>query len=157
MAVVRLRWSTLFKLTELEFVPEPPPVIKVSDELMQTISWLTGATGHDRKLLRCTDQGALLIADGWSNLQSVEADELYPRPNVPDTYTAGVENKGVLVATSTQIIMIDFYQHNTAYYDRVFIPPGWLYWYPHGVFKVIVATVPYSTGSASYVGVTAFN
>ncbi|GAH68722.1 unnamed protein product, partial [marine sediment metagenome] len=39
----------------------------------------------------------------------------------------------------------------------IYIPPNWLYFYPHKIHKVIVATVPYTGGTASYVGITAFN
>jgi len=157
MPAIRIKWSSLLLLTELEFIPEAPTVLKVSDELLQTISWLTAATGHDRKLLRCNELGALLVGNSWDNLEQVDTDELYPRPTPPDTYETTIENKGVLIATSTQIIMIDFYKIADTVFDRLYLPPNCLYFYPHKVTKVVVATVPYGGGTESYVGLTAFN
>lgn len=157
MPPIRLKWSSLLHLTELEFIPEAPKVLQISDELLQTLSWLTGATGHDRKLLRCNELGALLTGNAWDNLESVETDELYPESASPKTYTATVDNKGVLVATSNQIVMIDFYREDNTVYDRMYLPPNWLYFYSYKVHKIIVATVPYTGGTASYVGITAFN
>ncbi|NVM23981.1 MAG: hypothetical protein HWN68_19655 [Desulfobacterales bacterium] len=157
MPAIKIKWSELLHITDLEFEPEAPKVLVLTDELVQSISWLTGATRHDRKLLRCNEVGAILVGNSWDNLVSVETDELHPEPNVPDTYQATKVNKGLLVSTSTQIILIDFYRRDNAEYDRVYIPPGSLYFYSHTIFKVIVATVPYDTGTASYVGVTAFN
>ena len=157
MAAYKIKWSSLLHLTELEFIPEAPKQLTVSDELIQSLSWLTAATKHDRKLLRCDENGALLIADAWSLLNSVETDELYPQASTPDTYTAVKANKGVLITTSTQIIMVDFYQVIDTDYERVYLPANCLYWYPHKTAKVIIATVPYATGTESYVGVTAYN
>ena len=157
MPAIRLKWSNLLRLSELDFIPDAPKILMVSDELLQTISWLTAATKHDRRLLRCDENGALLVTDAWALLTSVETDELYPEPNAPDTYLAVVDNKGVLLATSTEIVLVDFYREDTADYERMYIPPAYHYFYPHKTFKVIIATVPYATGTASYVGVTAFN
>jgi len=157
MTVVRLKWSSLLNIADLEFIPEPPKVLTVTDELLQTIAWLTGATGHDRRLLRCNDLGALLVGNAWDNLGSVEVDELYPQSGSPDTWTRTPDNKGVLIATSTEIIMIDFYRFANGDYERLYLPPGYLYFYPHKTYKVIIATVPYTGGTASYVGLTAYN
>ncbi|GAI70797.1 unnamed protein product, partial [marine sediment metagenome] len=66
-------------------------------------------------------------------------------------------NKGVLVATSLQLVMVDFYREDNAVYERFYISPYCLYFYPHKVHKVIIATVPYTGGTASYVGITALN
>ncbi|GAI19746.1 unnamed protein product, partial [marine sediment metagenome] len=77
MNAIKIKWSSLLNLTELEFVPAPPKVLEVSAELVQAIAWLTAATGHDRKLLRCTENGALLVADPWSLLSVVETCEMY--------------------------------------------------------------------------------
>ncbi|GAH56487.1 unnamed protein product, partial [marine sediment metagenome] len=104
MDAVKLKWSSLLKLTELEFIPEPPKVLTVSDELLQTISWLTAATGHDRRLLRCDENGALLVADPWSLLSIVDADELYPAENSTVTYEPPPANKGVLIASDLRIL-----------------------------------------------------
>ncbi|GAG75031.1 unnamed protein product [marine sediment metagenome] len=157
MAVRKLKWSSLLHLTELEFEPESPKVLEITDELIQSLSWLTAATKHDRRLLRCDENGALLIADPWSLLNSVEAEDLYPASDSPKTFTATKPNKGILIATSTQIILVDFYQVGDTEYDRIFISPDTMYWYPHKTAKVIIATVPYTGGTTSSVGVTAFN
>ena len=157
MPAVRIAWSSLLNLTELDFIPEAPKVLKLSDEMIQSLSWLTATTGHDRRLLRCTKDGALLIADAWSNMVVVENDELYPGASSPDTFTATKVNKGVLIASSTQLILAECYKTDDSDYDRVYIPPGWLYFCPVRIYRIIVSTVPYDTGTASYVGITAFN
>ncbi len=157
MSIVQIRWNSLLNLTELEFVPEQPKVLKMSDELIQSISWLTGATGHDRRMLRCTDQGALLVAPGWSNLVSIEIGELYPESASPKTFTATVTNQGVLIATSTQVIKATITRVSGGASEFVYIPPNWLYWYPHRVYTVVAGVVPDPNGTASYVGITAFN
>jgi len=157
MAAIKIKWSSLLNLTELEFIPEPPKVLSVSDELLQTISWLTGATGHDRRLLRCTEQGALLVGDPWSLLASVETDELHPAAGAPDTFTAAYANKGVLIATSTHIVKVSVRRANKPDTEHFYMPPAWLYWYPHKVYDVIATVVPAGTGTASYVGIAAFN
>jgi len=157
MAVTKLKWSSLLQLTELDFIPEAPKTLSVSDELSQVISWLTGATKHDRKLLRCDENGALLISNAWSLLNSVETDILYAFPSVDDTYTATVANKGVLIATSTQIIKAGLIRISGGDTESIYIPPETMYWYPHKTYSLVVATVPAGSGSPSYIGVTAFN
>ena len=52
MAVYKIKWNSLLHITDLEFTPDEPKELKITDELVQSISWLTGATRHDRKLLR---------------------------------------------------------------------------------------------------------
>lgn len=157
MPAVKLKWSQLLNLTELEFVPEPPKVLSVSDELLQTISWLTGATGHDRRLLRCAETGALLVGDAWSLLSVVVTDELYPSSGSPDTFSTLLVNKGVLIATSTQLVKLEIRRIAGAAIETIYVPPAWLYWYPHKVYSVKASVVPDPTGTASYVGITAFN
>ncbi len=157
MAAVKISWSSLFNLTELDFVPEQPKVLTMTDELRQTLSWLTGATGHDRRLLRCTDQGALLVADPWSNMAVVETDELYPQSVAADTFTASVANKGVSIATSLQLVKATITKVSGGSSGVVYVPPGWILFYPHLVYTVVVATVPGTGGTASYVGITAYN
>jgi len=157
MPAVQIRWNSLFRLSELEFKPEPPTVLKLSDEMQQSLSWLTGATGHDRRLLRCTEQGALLVGDAWANLVSVETDELYPADGVPDSYTATVVNKGVLVATSTEIVKLSFVRVSGGAAEHIYVSPETLYFYPHTIYSVTATVVPASGGTASYVGITAFN
>lgn len=156
MAIVKLKWTNLLKLTELEFEPDIPALLTISDEVLQVISWLTGTTGFDRRLLRCTVDGALLVAKPWSNMNVVENDELYPTTGIEDSTAALVANKGVLVATSTQIVMINFYRQVGADYDAVYVPPNSYYWFPFPCYQVIAMTVPFATGTASYVGITTF-
>ena len=157
MSARKLKWSSLLHLTELEFIPDSPRMLDVSDELVQCLSWLTGATNHDRRLIRCNEVGSILVGNAWDNLVEVETYQLYPESASPKTFTAGVLNKGVLIATSTELVMIYFYRIDSADYEKVFLPPNWLYFYPYKVFKVIAATVPATGGTASYVGLTAFN
>lgn len=157
MPAVQIKWSSLFRLSELEFKPEPPTVLKLSDEMIQSLSWLTGATGHDRRLLRCTEQGALLCGDAWANLGSVETDELYPDDGSPDSYTATLENKGVLVATSTQLVKMSFIRVSGGSSTYIYVPPNTLYWFPFTTYNVMATVVPATGGTASYVGLTFFN
>lgn len=157
MSVKRLQWNSLLRLTELEFSPEEPKQLSVSDELVMSISWLTGATQHDRKLIRCDENGALLIADAWSLFIGDETDELYPDDGSPDTFTATKENRGVLVATSTQLVKLSFRRVSAGALESVYVPPETLYWYPKSVYEVIATVVPASGGTASYVGITTFN
>lgn len=157
MLAVKIKWSSLLHLTELEFIPEAPKILSVSDELLQTISWLTGATGHDRKLLRCTEHGALLVADPWSLLSVVETDELYPASGSPDTFTATKPNKGILITTSTVIVKATIVRVSGGALEVIYVPANWLYWYPHIVYSITLAVVPDPAGSASYAGITAFN
>ncbi len=157
MGNVKIKWSSLLNLSELEFEPEPPKISSVSDELLQTISWLTGATGHDRRLLRCNENGALLITDAWANLNEVETDELNPAASTPDTFTAAVENKGVLIATSTQLVKIDFKRVSGADDETIYLPPNWLYFFAHPTYSVVATVIPSGSGDSSYIGITAFN
>jgi len=157
MAAIKIKWSSLLNLTELEFVPEAPKVLSVSDELIQTISWLTAATGHNRLILRCTEQGALLVADAWSGLASVETDELHPAAGGADSDTPTSVHRGVLIATSTQIVRISFVRKSGGLAEHYYVPPESYYWFPCAVLTVTATVVPVGTGTASYVGVTYFN
>lgn len=156
MAAKRLQWNSLLHLPELKFEPEELKQLVVSDELVMAISWLTGATNHDRKLLRCDENGALLIADSWSLLTVVENDELYPDTNDPDETAALAENKGVLVATSTVIVKLSFQRVFEGVEEHIYIPPETLYWYPKSVYIVTATLVPVGSETGSYVGITTF-
>jgi hypothetical protein len=157
MAEHKIKWTDLLFLSELEFIGDVPKALVVTDELQQAISFLTGATNHDRKLLRCDENGALLIANAWSNLVSVETDELYPQSMTPDSFVATVKNKGVLVGTSLQLISASFVRVAGGVAEVIYIPPYYEYWYPHPTYSVTVSTVPATGGTASYVGITAFD
>ncbi|KKL05717.1 hypothetical protein LCGC14_2603210 [marine sediment metagenome] len=157
MAVIKLKWSSLLLMSELDFIPEAPKILNVSDELVQTLSWLTAATRHDRRLLRCDENGALLVADAWGLFSSVETDELYPESGSEKTYTATVINKGVLIATSGEIIRAIFRRISGGDTETIYLSPNTIYWYPHTVYDIVVHTVPDPTGTASYIGITAFN
>jgi len=157
MATVQIKWSSLLNLSELEFIPEALTVLMLTDEVVQSISWLTGATNHDRRLLRCDENGALLVAKPWGLLNSVETDELHPLNGTPDVYTATLVNKGVLVAVSTQIVKLSFVQVSGGAAEHIYVSPDTLYWYPNKVYTVTATVVPASGGTASYVGITAFN
>ncbi len=153
----KIRWSSLLNIDELEFIPSPPTEFTVSDEIIQTIAWLTAATSHDRRLLRCTELGALLTGHGWDNLTVVENDELYPGPGSPDSFTFTASNKGILVASSTLIIKAGFVRVSGGAAEDIYVPPGVLYFYPHSCYSITARAVPTGSGTASYVGITAFN
>lgn len=157
MAAVKIKWSTLLHLTELEFIPEAPKVLTISDELLQTISWLTAATGSDRRLLRCDENGALLVADPWSLLAVVENDSLYPVSGTPDTFTATKPNKGVLIATAGSFCKLTIKRVSGGADEIIYLPVGWLYWYPHKVYSIVGTVVPDPNGTAVWLGITAFN
>ena len=157
MAVYKIKWNSLLHITDLEFTPDEPKELKITDELVQSISWLTGATRHDRKLLRCSENGALLIDNPWALFTSVETDELYPSSGSPDTYVSSVEHKGILISTSTLIVKITFTRVSGGDTENVYVPPNTLYWFGNPLYSVIATVVPASGGSASYVGITAFN
>lgn len=155
MSPVQIKWSSLLKLTDLEFEPDAPKVLNLSDELLQSISWLTGATMHDRKLLRCDNNGVLLTGNAWSLLNTVETEELYPTDGTPDTVIATSLNKGVLVASSTQLVKISFVRKSGLDAEDYYVPPEWLFWWPNPTYSVTATVVPASGGTASYVGITA--
>ena len=157
MAKFKIKPNILLRQTDLEFEPQEPREFTVTDELLHCLSWLTGCTRHDRKLLRCNEDGALLVDNPWALYNSVETDELYPDDGSPDTYTATVANKGVLVATSTEIVKITFTRVSGGATEDVYVSPDTLYWFGHSVYSVIATVVPASGGTASYVGITAFN
>ncbi|GAH66587.1 unnamed protein product, partial [marine sediment metagenome] len=66
-------------------------------------------------------------------------------------------HKGILIATSTQPVKIDIYNSTPAIIETFYLPPNWLYWYPHSVYGITATLFPAGVGTASYVGVTAFN
>lgn len=157
MTAFRIKWSSLLNISELEFIPEAPKVLTVTDELLQAISWLTGATTHDRRFLRCDENGALLTNDGWSNLAVIENGELHPDSGVPDSVVCTCPNKGVLAATSTMIIKLSFVRVQGGDAEHFYVPPASYFWYPHTTYSVTATVVPSTGGTASYIGLTAFN
>ena len=156
MAIVKLKWTNLLKLTELEFEPDIPALLTISDEVLQVISWLTGTTGFDRRLLRCTQQGALLTAKPYSIMNVVANVEMYPQPDDYDLSGALAANKGVLIVTSTQIVQIRFQRIKDGAKESIYIPPSSYYWYPFSCYHIDAFCVPATTGTASYVGITTF-
>lgn len=155
MAVRRIKWNSLLRYAELEFIPEPPAELEITDELVQSLSWLTGATRQDRRLLRCTEQGALLVANAWDGLNSVETDELYPLNGTPDTYTPSVKHNAVLIATSTQLVKISIVRKSGKTALHYYVPPSSFFFYPYSTYTVTATVVPASGGTANYVGITA--
>lgn len=154
MARTRLKWSSLLRLTELDFRPDFPTELSVLDEVMAVISWLTACTNQDRRLLRCTPQGALLTGNAWDLLTAVESKELYPEGGTPDYFITTKNNNGVLVATSTQLVRMMFRRKTGADAEPIYLPPNCLYFFPYSVYQVHAYTVPDDTGTASYVGLT---
>ena len=157
MAAYKIKWSNLLFLTELDFIPERPAQLTITDEIIQSISWLTGATRHDRKLLRCDDNGVLLVGNPWSDLIEVESAELYPQDGVPAVASCTVCNKGLLIATSTQPVKMTFVRSGGTGEEDVYLPPGWLYWFAHPCCNVTATYLASPTATVSHVGVTAFN
>lgn len=154
MGTRQIKWSSLLRYGDLEFIPEQPTELKVTDDLVQSLSWLTGATRQDRRILRCTEQGHLLVADAWSGLNSVDTDELYPQDGIPDSYTPTVEHKGFLISTSTQLVKISIVRKSGEDAEHFYVPAGEFYWYPYSVYSVTATVVPASGGTASYVALT---
>lgn len=154
---IKIKWSNLFNMPELDFEPAPPRELILSDELSQSLAWLTAATKHDRRLLRCTDNGSLLVTDAWSGLNVIETDELYPQSGTTDTATATVANCGVLISTSTQLVKCTFVRVSGGDSEDIYVPPNQYYWYPFPTYSVTVAVVPDPGGTASYVGVTCYS
>jgi len=151
---VKIKWSNLFNMSELDFEPAPPRELVLSDELSQTLAWLTAATRHDRKLLRCDNNGSLLVTDAWSGLNVAEQDELYPESASTDTATATKPNVGALVSASDQLVKITFVRVSGGDTEVVYVPPYQYYWYPFKTYSIVAAVVPDPGGTASYVGVT---
>ncbi len=154
---VKLKWSSLLNLTELDFVPAPPTELRVSDELIQAISWLTGTTGYDRRLLRCDSNGALLVTPAWNNLNVVQTAELYPESASAKVSTSTTANKGVLIASSKEIIKVSIVRVSGGASEVFYVPPNQFYWFAHTVYSVTIAVVPDPNGTASYVGLVYFN
>lgn len=156
MTVRKIKWSSLLHYAELDFEPEAPKQLEVSDELVQSLAWLTAATRRDRRILRCTEQGHLLVADAWSGLNSVETDELHPGDGSPDNFIPTIDHKGVLIATSTQLVKMSFVRKSGEDAEDIYVPANSYYWYPHKIYSVTATVVPASGGTANYVGVTCY-
>lgn len=157
MAPIKITWTRLLNLTELEFVPDYPPSLRLSEELAFTLSILSAATRHDRKLLRCDDNGALLVSNPWNGLIAVQTDELYVNAGTPDSFIATVTNKGVLLATPAYVVKANFVRAAGGGAEVIYIAPNSLFWYPSSVYSVTIDDIPVGGGSSFYVGVTTFN
>jgi len=156
MTTTKLQWSNLLKLTELDFRPDFPAQLSISDEVLQVISWLTATTGFDCRLLRCTPQGALLVAKPWTMMHMVETHVLFPQTVDSDITDALAANDGVLITTSTQIVLITFRRVEGGAMEKVYVPPGRYYWFPFSCYTVAASVVPAGTGTDNYVGVTVY-
>ena len=143
-------------LSDIEFVPGPPTELRLSDQITQTIAWLTAATRHDRRLLRCNNQGALLVGNSWDILAVVETDELYPQSASPDSFTKSVDNIGVLVTTSDEMVKAVFVRVSGGDSETIYISREAMYWYGHETYSVTLSVVPDPNGIANYCGITAF-
>lgn len=154
---IKIKWSQLFNMPELDFEPAPPRELILSDELSQTLAWLTAATRHDRKLLRCDDNGSLLVTDAWAGLNVCDSAALIPASGVTDTATATKPNVGALVSTSTQLVKCSFVRVSGGASEDIYVPPNSYYWYPFPTYSVEVAVVPDPGGMSSYVGVVCYS
>jgi len=157
MATSKLRWSNLLNLTELHFLPEHPEVLNLSDEIAFSLSLLTAATRHDRKMLRCDDNGVLLVGDPWNGLNPVQADELYVNAGAADSYIASVEHKGVLIATTGYLTEVKVVRVSGGATETIIIAPDTMFWFPHKVYSIEVDDVPDGGALSFYVGITAYN
>lgn len=154
---IRIKWSSLLQLDELEFIPDPPKVLEIDDKLLQSISWLTAATRHNRKLLRCDENGALLVTEPWNGLNSVEAVEREVVYETRGTYTPTVEHKGILVTTGLYMVKVEFTRIGASISEDTFVPASSYYWYPHPCTTMDIWLVPTDSGNDTFVGLTAFN
>lgn len=152
--MAKVKSSKVLNLEGIEITPDPPHEFNLSTEIMQTLAWLTALTNHDRRLLRCTENGALLTAEPWSLLNVVDTNESYPDSGSADVYATSVDNKGVLISTSTQIIKAVMVRIASGATETYYIPPSSFFWYPHSVYSVTCSVVPDPGGTASYVGLT---
>lgn len=155
--MAKVRDNRVMNLDGVEIYPDAPHELNLSNEIIQTIAWLTAITNHDRRLLRCTENGALLTADPWTLLSVVDTNESYPDSGTVDVYATSADNKGVLIATSTQIIKVVIVRIASGATETFYIPPGSFFWYPYSVYSVTCAVVPDPGGTASYVGLTFMN
>lgn len=156
MGSVKLKWSSLLSIPELDFGDNLPAALTVSDELQLTLAWLTGATQSERKLLRCDNNGALLISDAWNGMNSVQIDELAVSASTDDTFTSTEENRGCLISTGLYLTKAIFYRVSGIISDTIYVPGDSFYWYPHKVATVICETVPHVSGPGNVIGVTTF-
>lgn len=156
MARTKLKWSSLLRLTELDFRPDFPTELSVLDEVMAVISWLTACTNQDRRLLRCTPQGALLTGNAWDLMTFVESAELFTETGDFVTFTISKPNKGVLIATSTQLVLIRIKRIMGGAFEDIYLPTNYLYFFPYSVYEVYAYTVSGATGTPSYVGITTY-
>lgn len=154
---IKIKWSNLFNMAELDFEPAPPRELILSDELSQCLAWLTAATRHDRKMLRCDDNGSILVTDAWGGLNACESFPLLPQSGVTHTATATKPNVGALISTSTQLVKCSFVRKSGGAAEVIYVPPHQYYWYPFSTYSVEVAVVPDPGGSTSYVGVTCYD
>lgn len=156
MAKAKIRWSSLLNLSELEFIPEPLKELNLSDEMILSLSIMTAATGHDRKIVRCNELGAMLVGNAWDNLEAVESDQLYINGGTPDSFVQSVTNNGVLLATVDVIIKATFVRISSGSSEDIYLAANSLYFYPHSTYSVTVDAVPTAGSISSYVGLTAF-
>ena len=154
--MIKITWTNLFNMSELDFEPAPPRELILSDELSQCLAWLTAATRHDRKLLRCDDNGSLLVTDAWAGLNVVETEELYPQAFTADVFTATKPNVGCLIATSTELVKCTFVRVSGGATEVIYVPPCQYYWYPFKVYSVTVGVVPDPGGTSNYVSVICY-
>lgn len=157
MSPIRVTWSQLLNLTELGFDSGSMPDLSLSNEIGFSLSILTAATRRDRKLLRCDNNGVLLVGDPWTGLISVETDELYVNAGSADSFTASVANKGVLIATPGYLVKVSVVGVSGGDAEVINIAPYQNFWFPGPVYSVEADDVPAGATDTFYVGITAFN
>jgi len=157
MAVVMLKWSHLFNISDLVFDGPFPPEIPVNDFIQMTLSWMTAADRTARRLVRCDPNGALLFSDPWNFFNPVEQGELAVANTIESTVTFTVENQGVLIATGVNLCQFFFKRRAGGADETVYVPGGSFYWFPHPAYSVRARCVPFATGGVSINGCTAYN
>lgn len=152
MSPIKVIGGNLFNIADVDFVPEAPRSMEIDEKANMSFSILTATTGYERKLVRCNEHGAILVGNPWDNMSVVASDQLVPSSGSPDSWTRIVENKAVMICTSTYIIKCEFVRISGGGADTIYLPPQFMFFYPHPTYSVTVSTVPDPGGSASYVG-----
>ncbi len=157
MPALRIKWSNLLTIPELDIIGSLPRDMPLADEIVQTIAWLTGVNRTERKFLKCDILGAMLVSDAWNLFNAVEAALLEPTDSTEDSHTFTTANLGVLISTHTKLVRVEFERVSGVSADIVYVPPNNYYWYPHETYLVKGQTVPHALGGTTLIGLTAFN
>lgn len=157
MSPVRIKWTSLLKMTDLDMEGDFPRDLMLEDTMQLSLAWLTAINRTERKLLRCDGNGALLLSDPWNGFISVEEAINEVANSTEDTVTWTTANQGILISTGVNLVHTFFKRVNGGDDEAVYIPADSFYWFPHSCYSVRMRCVPYPTGGAAVHGLTAFN